>query len=1019
MLKLGNAENSNRKKGIIMKINRRKIKFFFILFLLIPILSSNLYAENKEVKSESFPFSFASFLSENGKLENAFLVKVLIMAGADPKEKIDDKTLLFFAGTGQVAQILIDAGVDVSSQCPVTEATALYCAPNAQVAECLIRAGADVNVRAQEIWAPIHTSMNGDVVEVLLKAGAKLKDLKISPLFTAMDAKSVRLLVQAGEDVNTQLPITRITPIFVAHNAEILQALLDAGAKSLVEASGGRTPLHYINEPEVMELLLKEGLDPNVHTAEVQSTPLHVVLCGDYVHDGNYRYLPYICDEFFNSIREIKDECSWCGGTDYNDLEDEDAKSLRLIELLLKAGADINAKNICGETPIMFANNAKITKFLLEHGADVKYISNSVGVTPLHMSKDGEMTQLLLSAGADARAQNIKGQTPLHYAPDGESVRLLLAAGADPCHEDENGEVPLFYAPDGLSVQLLIDGMKEKGVDMKTFLNKKSPRGFYPMLVVCDRMLDDMNEMETESTEEADFISEESLYDVLQIFLREGADVNQVTEDGRTVAFNACTKKTLELLKKYGADFSVVDAQGNTLLHNSYYLSEDAVRFLVGENVNVNAINLENETALTCLSRCDTDKQKEMVKILLKAGAEPNPIFPEEDAPGSSPLHICRDPEVLKLLIEAGADVNAVDSVGNTPIFYMGDYPESIKLLLEAGADVTVKNKHGETLLFYSEIKSIESLKALHGAGLDIMARNNEGNTFLMDNMFPSYKRFSKELLEYLFDSGYDVNITNHVGRTLLHSAQDPELVKFCIHHGADVNAKDRYQKTPLHYFRSIYGYEIVKLLLEAGAGVHEKDLDGRTPLFYVENPETIQLMMDYGAKVDGRDFNGFSVLHSATMNQEAECVKLLLKLGVDPNVQDDMGQTPLFMAEGDVISLLLEYGANVNFADVNGHTALFEMIWHFDSVKVLLEAGADVNFRDAEGKTPIFYVDDKEVYDLLIAAGADPNIRDFEGELPEKFFAEDFSSLVPCLGEYPPNYFSEESGMFFIPDTL
>eukprot|EP00730_Choanoeca_flexa_P004505 TRINITY_DN11715_c0_g1_i15.p2 TRINITY_DN11715_c0_g1~~TRINITY_DN11715_c0_g1_i15.p2 ORF type:complete len:163 (+),score=15.11 TRINITY_DN11715_c0_g1_i15:858-1346(+) len=65
--------------------------------------------------------------------------------------------------------------------------------------------------------------------------------------------------------------------------------------------------------------------------------------------------------------------------------------------------------------------NAKVSDSWHQHG------------TPLHFASRGsvELTELLLAAGANVNARNQEGNTPLHIAHSVEVAELLVAAGAD------------------------------------------------------------------------------------------------------------------------------------------------------------------------------------------------------------------------------------------------------------------------------------------------------------------------------------------------------------------------------------------------------------------------------------------------------------------------------------------------------------------------------------------------------------------------------------------------------------
>lgn len=130
-------------------------------------------------------------------------------------------------------------------------------------------------------------------------------------------------------------------------------------------------------------------------------------------------------------------------------------------ELILKAGANINAKDADGMTALMHAANFardKVTKLLLKHGADVKILDSS-GKTALMYAADHEeddVARLLLEHGADVNAKDKSGNTALMFAAGQEEqyikiendkvVRLLLEHGAEVDAKNESGETALMVA---------------------------------------------------------------------------------------------------------------------------------------------------------------------------------------------------------------------------------------------------------------------------------------------------------------------------------------------------------------------------------------------------------------------------------------------------------------------------------------------------------------------------------------------------------------------------------------------
>ena len=123
-------------------------------------------------------------------------------------------------------------------------------------------------------------------------------------------------------------------------------------------------------------------------------------------------------------------------------------------QLLIEKGANIEAKNNVGETALITActaGHAEIVQLLVEKGAGID-ARDGGGATPLMYAGLGGSPAIidrLLAKGANINAQDDKGETPLMYAASAgsvDAVKLMLHKNANPAMKDHNGQTALEYA---------------------------------------------------------------------------------------------------------------------------------------------------------------------------------------------------------------------------------------------------------------------------------------------------------------------------------------------------------------------------------------------------------------------------------------------------------------------------------------------------------------------------------------------------------------------------------------------
>ena len=134
-----------------------------------------------------------------------------------------------------------------------------------------------------------------------------------------------------------------------------------------------------------------------------------------------------------------------------------------LAAVLIRSGADPDAKEAEGHTPLYRASTGDVARVLLAAGATVDVARGPTRGTALHQAaRRGNVSavQALLDHGATIDARDAKGETPLRRAVNCrqlEIVRLLVQHGADPHAADRRGVRPLDVARTAEMRQILAD----------------------------------------------------------------------------------------------------------------------------------------------------------------------------------------------------------------------------------------------------------------------------------------------------------------------------------------------------------------------------------------------------------------------------------------------------------------------------------------------------------------------------------------------------------------------------------
>ncbi len=439
------------------------------------------------------------------------------------------------------------------------------------------------------------------------------------------DSDQVKLLLAQGADVDVS-DGNFVAPIYIAAgrgHLSTVQALIEAGADVQNGALGSGA---FSGNPDVVRALLAAGARP------------------DYAFGG-----PILI----------------------NVIGDNKPANLEVVRALIEAGADVNARDGQGYTPLSMAfvrDRSDMIQLLLQSGARPEALKESMLTSA---AKRGDLQEVasIIAAGTSVDARNTIGATPLSEAVcSGQlaMVHYLLRAGAN--------------------------------------VNLPTGDGYLPLMLASIRQ----NPM------------------IFHALLNSGADVNAKSNKPTALmgAVEQGRKEFVQPLIAAGADLNVRDEYGYSALvyaikplgYNSYLNSQtqtEIVKMLLEAGADVYPAALKYAVEV---------RSSEIIRILRQAGAKPWTESLED-----LKYSISRNEETkIDLLLSAGIELNKAES-GDPPLLdaiRYGSGPIVIKFL-DAGADPNAVSNGASPLEVAVSAGKTEAVRALIQAGARLEANGS------------------------------------------------------------------------------------------------------------------------------------------------------------------------------------------------------------------------------------------------------------------------------------------------------
>lgn len=632
-------------------------------------------------------------------------------------------------GHTDIIEMLLAAGADANAKDSLGKTPLLLIVPKnvqADVYRTLISYHADVNIKDMYGDAPLHIA-----------------------LISGSDLAALELLTDAGADVNERNK-EGVTPLALAvdyQRKDLISFFAAHGGDIHAEDLSGRTPLTRALTANKELLSALVNADNITARDSFGNTPLHIAVTTDIPGTGT--------DGSHNPDRKY-------------------SLAAQNIEYLISLGADINARNRSGDTPLSLAvqkNKRQAGETLLAAGADI-FVTNTDNYSPLRLalSAGGERQEWLLTSSV-INSSDGSGNTPMHYAAEWKlynAITELVEKGSSVNAQNANGQTPLFSA-----------------------VHADSP-------------------------------------DAIVLLIRNGAQKNARDYLGNTPLHTSVRWNTFNAARTLiasGADIDPQNLAGKTPLAEAAYSGKiQMMTLLLNNGANINASDASGKTVLIDAIQSG---RPETVRTLLDRGAS----VQVQEMYGRNAYHFAAESgniEMITLIREAGGNAMARDKNGRTPLtLVLANSDESIRAVL--GSDTDLSDSDGNTPIHIAVMQKAapEKLRLLISMGYPINRRNSDGLTALAE----AANSGQAELLRVLLENGADPYITDNKGECAVSfalSSGSSLLLEDIVTYAGD--RRDISGEGILHYAARIADAETVNTLLSMGLDKTVRSISGERP---------------------------------------------------------------------------------------------------------------------------------------------------------------------------------------------
>ncbi|XP_021365013.1 transient receptor potential cation channel subfamily A member 1-like isoform X2 [Mizuhopecten yessoensis] len=438
---------------------------------------------------------------------------------------------------------------------------------------------------------------------------------------------------------------------------------------------------------------------------------------------------------------------------------------------------------------------------------------------------------------------------------------------------------------------------------------------------------------------------------VVDFIVTSGAEINLQNKNGDTALHLAVEGEHADVI-----GYLLKQSAKTTLLNEVFmapiHLAVDGGKIKALESLlkfSTADVILKGEGGFTPLHYCASKDRDECAKLLLQYGARPCMTCSH----GFYPIHVAAKSaaaKTLEVLIKHVENLgytreqvlSFTDKANNMPLHAAvnGGDIEAVRVCIAAGAAVDAQQEDKSTPLHFACAQgSVELIK-------------------IMQELQPT--RFSRAL------TSNDVLKMTPLHRAALFNHVN--VVEYLLKQGAEIDAQDSQDRTPLLIAASKGCWKTVQCLIENNVSLAKTDRENRNFLHLAIkfggrlNEFGVELLKDVKTLLNEKDDFGCTPLHYASREGHLVAIDDLINLGAHINPKNNDKQSPLHFAARygryNTCRRLLDspQGANIinetdgeglsalNLGSLNGHTKI---------IHLLMEKGAYVT-RDHDGNSPL-----------------------------------------------------------------